>query len=383
MSNTLFPSGATALSTTKRIEWIDALRGFTMILVVFSHIETLGFEMPRSTVNDFFSQFRMPLFFFISGFIAFRAGEVWNRQYFTRQMLKKMRIQIIPTLFFGLLFAITVFSHRYHETAGDSIFMFFDNPSKLGYWFTIALLAMFVIYYTVSFVLARCRMSTRQIVLAGIAVVLYLISLAGSSTIYRFPVARWFSLFNIMLYFQFFVFGNIFACYQERIFRFLQRPNIIGSIILLFFGLYIANSFLKGSSLMNSSVWKLTSKLLVEGIRYLGIMSVVSAFRHYEHAFSSNTRIGRSLQYIGKRTLDVYLLHYFLMPNLTMAGAFFCKVENTVLQASCSTALALLVIAFCLLLSNFIRTSPTLAYYLFGVKRDKTHTTPSNNPDSK
>ena len=62
---------------------------------------------------------------------------------------------------------------------------------------------------------------------------------------------------------------------------------------------------------------------------------------------------------------------------------FFDKVENTVLQASFSTALALLVIAFCLLLSNFIRTSPTLAYYLFGVKRDKAHTTPSNNPDLK
>ena len=366
-----------------RIEWIDALRGFTMILVVFAHIETLGFEMPRSTVNDFFSQFRMPLFFFISGFIAFRAGEVWNRKYFTRQMLKKMRIQIIPTLFFGLLFAITVFSHRYNETSADSIFMFFDNPSKLGYWFTIALLAMFIIYYTVSFVFARYRMLTRQIVLTIIAVGLYLLSLSGSSTVYQFPLARWFSLFNIMLYFQFFVFGNIFACYQERFFRFLQRPNIIGCIIILFFGFYIANSFLKSSSLMDSQTWKLASKLLVEGVRYLGILSVVSAFRHYEQAFSSNNRIGRSLQYIGKRTLDVYLLHYFLIPNLTMAGAFFCKVENTVLQTSCSTAIALLVIAFCLLLSNFIRTSPTLAYYLFGVKRDRTLTTLSNNQDTK
>lgn len=383
MTELLSPNKSTSLSPTKRIEWIDALRGFTMILVVFSHIEVFGFGIPSNTVNSFFSQFRMPLFFFISGFIAYRAGEVWDRQYYTRQMLKKMRIQIIPTLFFGLLFSITVFSHLHNQTAASSIIMFFDNPAKLGYWFTIALLAMFVIHYTVSFVLARCKLSTRQMVLAGIAVILYLITLAGSSTIYKYPLARWFSTFNFMLYFQFFVFGNIFACYQERIFRFLQRPNIIAVIILLFFGLFIANSFLKASSLMDSLVWRVVSKLLVEVIRYMGILSVVSAFRHYEHSFSSNTRIGRSLQYIGKRTLDIYLLHYFLIPQLHIVGDFFCKAENTVLLATCATILALLVIAFCLLISNFIRTSPTLAYYLFGVKRDKQSSKPSNHQDSK
>ena len=382
MKDFLSKNSPTTLNPTKRIEWIDALRGFTMILVVFSHIEVFGFGIPSNTVNSFFSQFRMPLFFFISGFIAFRAGEVWDRKYYTRQMLKKMRIQIIPTLFFGLLFSITVFSHLHNQTPSSSILMFIDNPAKLGYWFTIALLAMFVIYYSVSFALARCKLSTRQAVLAAIALILYLITLAGSTTIYSYPVARWFSIFNFMLYFQFFVFGNIFACYQERIFRFLQRPNIIAVIILLLFGLFIVNSFIKSSSLIDSLVWRVVSKMLVEVIRYLGILSVVSAFRHYEHSFSSNTRIGRSLQYIGKRTLDVYLLHYFLIPQLPMVGDFFMKAENTVLLATCATILALLVIAFCLMISNFIRTSPTLAYYLFGVKKNK-QGTPASNIDLK
>ena len=124
MKDFLSKNISTTLNPTKRIEWIDALRGFTMILVVFSHIEVFGFGIPSNTVNSFFSQFRMPLFFFISGFIAFRAGEVWDRKYYTRQMLKKMRIQIIPTLFFGLLFSITVFSHLHNQTPSSSILMF-------------------------------------------------------------------------------------------------------------------------------------------------------------------------------------------------------------------------------------------------------------------
>ena len=61
----------------KRIGWIDALRGFTMILVVFSHVELFTFELdPPLFVNEVFISFRMPLFFFISGFIGYKANVV-------------------------------------------------------------------------------------------------------------------------------------------------------------------------------------------------------------------------------------------------------------------------------------------------------------------
>ena len=35
----------------KRIEYIDALRGLTMILVVFSHVELSGFEIKNPTLK--------------------------------------------------------------------------------------------------------------------------------------------------------------------------------------------------------------------------------------------------------------------------------------------------------------------------------------------
>lgn len=367
---------ANAPAGKKRIEWVDALRGFTMILVVFSHIEIFGYEYTDSTVKSFFCLFHMPLFFFISGFMAYRADEVWTRSHFTSSLLKKFRIQIIPTLFFGLLFAITVFAHRYGHSPIESVSLFLNSPNKLGYWFTLALLAMFIIYYTVSFLLSRCKLATRQLVLAGIALLLYMVTLSGSSTINSFAPAKWFCLFFIMLNFQFFVFGNIFACHRQRIFKFLQRPNVIGAAIFLLFGLYIANIFLKDSALFQLAAVRGASKLIVEAIRYLGIICMVAFFHHNENIFSSATRTGRCLQYIGRRTLDIYLLHYFLIPNLPTLGQFFESVENTVIQTTCSVILTMLIIGFCLLLSNFIRTSSTLAYYLFGAKRESQ---PRNN----
>lgn len=54
-----------------RIEYIDALRGFTMILVVFSHIIEFCYNWSSEvfSYNDIFILFRISLFFFISGFI--------------------------------------------------------------------------------------------------------------------------------------------------------------------------------------------------------------------------------------------------------------------------------------------------------------------------
>ena len=62
---------------TKRLEYIDALRGFTMILVVFAHIINYGYHITDAkaetmdTFNNLFIRFRMPLFFFISGFVLY------------------------------------------------------------------------------------------------------------------------------------------------------------------------------------------------------------------------------------------------------------------------------------------------------------------------
>ena len=50
-----------------RMGWLDALRGFTMILVVTNHValKSFGMQIRWSAALQFFLLFRMPLFFFI------------------------------------------------------------------------------------------------------------------------------------------------------------------------------------------------------------------------------------------------------------------------------------------------------------------------------
>ena len=63
-----------------RLDWLDALRGFTMILVVANHVAGLGFgeEWKHSSAIPFLILFRMPLFFFVSGFLAYKASQIWD-----------------------------------------------------------------------------------------------------------------------------------------------------------------------------------------------------------------------------------------------------------------------------------------------------------------
>lgn len=58
----------------KRFEYIDAMRGFTMLLVVCAHVATYSYQTDLVTFHAAFSTFRMPLFFFISGFILYKAS---------------------------------------------------------------------------------------------------------------------------------------------------------------------------------------------------------------------------------------------------------------------------------------------------------------------
>ena len=89
-----------------RLGWLDALRGFTMILVVMNHValKSFGMQIRWSAALQFFLLFRMPLFFFISGFLAYKASRVWNVRTLGELSLKKMRVQLIPTIVFFLLF---------------------------------------------------------------------------------------------------------------------------------------------------------------------------------------------------------------------------------------------------------------------------------------
>lgn len=84
------------------MEWLDAMRGLTMILVVAYHVAQISFGVSERTSSSlpFLVLFRMPLFFFVSGFLAYKASFEWTVPNTLRLTWKKLKIQVLPALVF-------------------------------------------------------------------------------------------------------------------------------------------------------------------------------------------------------------------------------------------------------------------------------------------
>ena len=101
--------------------------------------------------------------------------------------------------------------------------------------------------------------------------------------------------------------------------------------------------------------------------RFTLLTIVFMYFRHYSQYFTQMTVVGASLQYIGRRTLDIYLIHFLFMPNLPTIGTFFNQYRhNFAIDTTLSVLIALLVIGFCIITSNILRISPFFKKWLFG-----------------
>ena len=350
----------------QRLEWLDAMRGFTMILVVANHVGAMAFEIPRgvSTSLQFLVLFRMPLFFFVSGFLAYKASQVWNLATFGSLVGKKLRVQIIPTVVFFLLAAMML-----TKDIWATIPEWLSIPTKGGYWFTIVLLYMFLVYYVFAYLESKIKVKSWIPI-----TLLFLVSLVFYETCYLPKYFSWAfgwrehpnefmnysSLTLLFQYFPFFIYGNIVHRYWEQAQKVMDSRWFYPIIIVVV--IFAAMDTLKWHTLRMS--WAILPLTLA---RFSLLTIVVMYFRHYQQYFTQHSVIGASLQYIGRRTLDIYLIHYLFLPDLPTIGAFFDKYRhNFVLDTLSTVVTALLVIAFCIITSNILRVSPFFRRWLFG-----------------
>ena len=354
-----------------RLGWLDALRGFTMLLVVTNHValKSFGMQIRWSTALQFFLLFRMPLFFFISGYLAYKASRVWNARTLGELSLKKLRVQIIPTVVFFILFLAmiptTPFLHNLNEALASSM--------KAGYWFTLVLLYMLLTFYVFSYV--EQKLSSLHLPLSTLLLpLLFIVSLGFFETCYLPRHFSWAlgykgqpneflnysSLVEMFRYFPFFLYGAIVHRYWDRAQRLMDSR--------WFFPVVVALALITTLEVLKWHTLRLEWASLPHTLAMFLLLTMVFIFfRHYSDFFSDKTALGRGLQFIGRRTLDIYLLHYFFLPKLPMVGEFFrVNRHNFILDTTAALAVALVVVAFCVITSQLLRVSPFLKKYLFG-----------------
>ena len=341
-----------------RIGYIDALRGMTMILVVYFHIAAYGFGSYELGYNDIIERFRMPTFFFISGLLFYKAGRIWNGKTILCIIKKKFFVQIIPTIVFMLMY-LTVFDLMDVSSFGSD---------KKGYWFTFVLFEYFVIYILAEAFLNRQETTKGEF---RVMILILIISItafyyAKYYTRYATELGLWKDILGFLSFVKirhifFFWFGTFIRRHFDKFVQLTSNPHFTAIMIVIFTALII---------------WP--ALLSTEGFEYIayisagisGIVICFTFFKIHDRHLSHDTWYGNCLQLIGRRTLDIYLIHYFVLPyDLVQADTWLQQEHSNTLFVPMALFVALWVVAFSLLISCLIRVSPILAKYLFGYKK--------------
>ena len=329
----------------QRIEYIDAMRGFTMILVVYSHVCNFCLGDKWMGWNDVFFLFRLPCFFFISGWLFEPV-----REPFSSIVKKKFMVQIVPTIIFLLLLA------------PPPLFFSKLGATKGGYWFTFALFVFFLLYL----------LSERYLKRWG-GVFALVISIAAFC--YDVYYNRYFKDMGMMTqalgflsfitwrYYLFFYVGTRVKRHFDAFLKWTSKP-VVMAVVVIGFAMVAMNPR------SENVVWA----YLIFAVG--GLLGLTMIFTLFRYLYTSSHLLPLTfylspLKYIGTRTLDIYLLHYFVLPRFLSDYACQLQVfDSRLLEFVIAILLSLIVVFVCLLMSYLIRLNSFLGHFLFGVKRD-------------
>lgn len=337
---------------TKRIEYIDAMRGFTIFLVVLQHV-SIFVLMSGNLEAFFFSKIfmiiSMPLFFLISGFVLYKKGDEWNLSNTLIFFRKKLPVLILsPFLFFFSFVSIR------HLQFFESI----NGLYKAGYWFTFVLFEFYVFYALLNWIIRFCKLEgflTDVVLILGGGIVYFFCiygifaQLLPEEILGLLSVDHW--------YFFFYLIVGVLVRKNYEKFELLNKSQYFATgCIVVFFSFNLFPSWFDTSPTLYNFFMRLS-----------GLFLVFAVFSTHQNIFSSSHRVGRIFQFLGRRTLDIYLIHYFfLFTNLRSVLPDFSNLNTPLVELFVGTAVAILIIMASLLVSFVLRTSPLLAHWMFG-----------------
>lgn len=338
-----------------RILWMDAMRGFSIILVVLGHVlQRMGLGDENTALSSLLITFRMPLFFFVSGFFSFRSREWWTRSRLADILRRKFTAQILGAIIFFCMYAYLT-QPRINFSDGLA-----------WYWFTVALFQMYLLYVVVTLACRRLRPGVSMVVLAVLACVL----LAGKFVLPVNTLTKVCEWHKVSYYMQFFVLGLAAAQYRKRFFA-LMASNAFATVVIisLVASIFVWRAIVGGIPRYYDSIWYILVK--GEAMRYLGLAVVVMMFCGMADYWNRDTRLTRFMNYTGRRTLDIYYIHYFFLPKLLFMKRILLPDNRFVLQLLVAGIITAMVVMMSLMVSAILRRSPLLRTFLFGLRPER------------
>lgn len=333
-----------------RLHYLDALRGGGILTVIYHHFIVMGMRDSGYTshVSNFIITFFMPLFFFISGYFGMRllstqtASQVWSK---IRSNIENL---LIPTI---VVFMLCMVWFNL-----DPIKWLFASY-KSGYWFTWALFFICSLFALISYITNKINSRRTIWVHIFLSLAMFLLSKKINESI---PVVGMLSLDLICEYYLFYSYGAFFHTYEDKIL------NLIGNkyISALLFIAFVTPGFF-------TLRWFIYLPCQLCQVTFLYLL-----FYHYRNFFHEQNVFAKGLCTIGRYTLPIYFLHYFLLFKidflctwLTSFATDYCFRGHScgfIVELAIVGTIAVAIAGICILIRKLIQPFPLVSHLLFG-----------------
>lgn len=273
----------------------------------------------------------MPLFFFISGFFVYSATYSWSL--YKRRLSNRLRSQLFSTIVFWLLFCIGFSDVTVAESTKDHF--------KSGYWFTFVAVEFFLLYSPVFvlFTIKNFSDKARNIFLAVYTAVLLSIGFVGDRYLNFKATDIWgiLSLSDLFLYLPYFYLGIFFKMNSGQLMKVLSNKYMFVSCLIVFFAsLSIPMNFIVH---------------IICAVAAIVVVHFVFMRLSMQHR-AQNSKISHYLEYIGTMTLEIYLLHYFIIEGIKFLPGVsnLESLKNTPMELPVYMLFSAAIISACLAL---------------------------------
>lgn len=271
---------------SRRVEWVDILKGFAIPLVALYHSAALGVKIDYanpvwSTLNTALEAFRMPVFFFASGIFARSViARPWRRMWSSRLALLVWAF-LLWTVIRYLYFLAVPMPSRPWETDPVALLLAPVWPTS-GLWFLHALVVFFVVAKLFEAVPAWIQVSGAAVLSIG-----FFSTLSTGNLSYD----------GMGAYLLFFMLGL-------HLRDVVLRQNEDARPLLALIAIALLGAAILGVIKFGSMSTPLVGPLLGAGAVVAGSLLARTA---------ESSPLRRPLAYIGRNTLPIYVQHVILI----------------------------------------------------------------------
>lgn len=282
-------------------------------MVVMGHVITMCIrDIDQTTLFKFIGEIHMPLFFFISGWFTYKVNKKGILK--SPDLGRRFRQLIIPMIVVSTLW-LFYFPHSGLQTPIRSTFLdLWFSEFKNGYWFPLTLFEIVILYAVMRPFLGN-KVAVCKDILVTVCVWIVLIIL--NIVLYQSMIGLFIGIEMLATYWPVFMIGFISSKNRESFAR-ITSSGYANTVALLAGGFLLYYicwwwEFPGAQYIGNSEINLVFARPLFHICLAIVATAIFKSAVNSSLQQNPKTRWVRIWSYLGKKSLGIYLLHYFFL----------------------------------------------------------------------